>query len=216
MKQARPAAPRLRAASTDRWRCARAASAPPGRGNRRSCRACRPRGRARCRDAHSAATSAMATVRCKPPRIGRVVVGLGMDRVVMVAGIGRIDGDERQRRADRARPLGEAGLAAPPRPAPPAGNTSGMPCCVHGDQARPLRWSSAGRGACGRAPTGGRGRVRHELGRDQLARLRAMVVAGRTGAQRAPSCRPARCGRRRPWRCGTRRASGRCGSAACE
>ena len=33
--------------------------------------------------------------------IGRIVVGLGPDRVIMVAGIGRIDGDERQLASDR-------------------------------------------------------------------------------------------------------------------
>ena len=40
------------AASRDRWRCARAASARRGRGNRPSCRASAPRGRAPCRGGH--------------------------------------------------------------------------------------------------------------------------------------------------------------------
>ena len=43
----------------------------------------------------------MATMTLEAAAIGRVVVGLGPDSVVMVAGIGRIDGDERQPASDR-------------------------------------------------------------------------------------------------------------------
>ena len=48
-----PGAARLRAASRGRWRCAPAASARRGRGNRRSCRASPPRGRAPSRGARN-------------------------------------------------------------------------------------------------------------------------------------------------------------------
>ncbi len=88
--------PRLRAASTDRWRCAPAASARRGRGNRPNCRACAPRGRAPSRAGHRRLTSAMATVTMTPPGLLSSSIRLGVDRVVMVLGVGRIDGDERQ------------------------------------------------------------------------------------------------------------------------
>ncbi len=62
-----------------------------------------------------AATSAMATVTMIAARVVGILVRRGMDRVVMVLGVGGIDGDERQRapilaarqrrRARRLRPL---------------------------------------------------------------------------------------------------------------
>ena len=38
----------------------------------------------------------MATVTTKPPRVRGIVVRRGVDRVVVVLGVGRIDGDEGQ------------------------------------------------------------------------------------------------------------------------
>ena len=69
-----------------------------------------------CRAAHKRLTSAMATVTTKPSGLSRGVVRLGENRVVMVLGVGRVDGDERDASASpRARKPSasmRAGLAA--------------------------------------------------------------------------------------------------------
>ena len=83
-------------ACTDRPTAGRAASARPGRGNRWNCPAFSPRGQARFRGARKWATSAMATQMTWPPGFLRIVVGMGMDGIVTVPRVGRIDGDQRQ------------------------------------------------------------------------------------------------------------------------
>ena len=109
--------------------------------------------------------------------IGRVVVGLGVDSVIMVAGIGRIDGDERQPGqivaaasggGPKLRRLGQHRRR----------KLVGDGVLVNGDE-RDVALVVGGAEALA-DPRGeeAAAAVLDELGLDQLARLRAMVVAG--------------------------------------
>ena len=60
-------------------------------------------------------------------RIARVGVGLGMDGVVMVLGVRRVDGDERDLRQSSRPRRSVAGRAASASPAARGGKTCGMP-----------------------------------------------------------------------------------------
>ena len=58
----------------------------------------------------------MATQTIQPPGLLRIVVRLGEDRVVVVAGVGRVDGDQRQVAQVGAARRGSAARRLPPRP----------------------------------------------------------------------------------------------------
>ena len=118
--------PRPAGASTDRWRCAQAASARRGRENRPSCRAAAPRDRAPNRP-HVMRNVSDGHADHKPAGVVRVGSRLGVYRVVVILGVGGIDGDRAGDRASpRARRARPAAPLLPPASAA-AGNTFGIP-----------------------------------------------------------------------------------------
>ena len=78
----------------------------------------------------------MATMHDPAALVGRIGVGLGEDGVVVVARVGRIDGDERKRRADPCGPASVGGVKVLAISAMHAlGEVVGDAVRVHGDEA---------------------------------------------------------------------------------
>ena len=137
-----------------------AASARRGRGNRPSCRACRLRGPAPSPASRNARHRRWRRCTMWPPVIGGIVIGSGPHRVVVIARIFRIDGDERNG--------AQIGAACADRPAWRASASSidflrklrRNAVRVNGDQADRSWACSCCRGARPRARAGSRRRGR--------------------------------------------------------
>ena len=70
----------------------------------------------------------MATETMKPPRLFAACIRHRMHGVVVVLGVGRIDGDERAHRASLRGPKASRALPPPPRPACRGGTRCGIEC----------------------------------------------------------------------------------------
>ena len=155
-------------ASRGRWRAPPAAWARRGRENRPSCRANRRCGPAHRPGARNGPTSAMATQRTKPPGFLRIAVGLGEDRIVEIAGILAVDGDQRHRAQigalARGRRAGPPAASAWPRHRSRRGcharrSRAGSPSAGrHGGPGAPPPAPGAARGACRAGPGQARSR----------------------------------------------------------
>ena len=110
--------------------------------------------------------------------IGRVVVGLGMDRVIMVAGIGRIDGDERAAGSDRGGRFARRWLSCDASAKHRRRKLVGDGVLVNGDERDVALVVGSAEALADPGEQEAAAAVLDELGLDQLARLRAMAVAG--------------------------------------
>ena len=130
----------------------------------------------------------------------RVGIRLGIDRVVVILGVGRIDGDERQRAPVLAAARRSAGCAASASASTSAGNTLRNAVGVDGDQADGALALERAEPLLARLPAA-RPIARGFFSRsaDEIAVLGARAVAPARSRLRGPaaSCRPARAGRRR-------------------
>ena len=143
-------------------------------------------------------------------RVRRIVVGLGEDRVVVVAGVGRVDGDEAAAPRRSSRWPSATGFAAAASASASSGKSSGMPCswiaisdtdlrrrgvAEPGDDPRPRQAVAAGRRRVCSAST------------SSPSRAPAAVAAARPASRGRCACRSRRSGRRS-------RPRGRCRSPA--